>query len=145
MAAGTRIGTRRASWRCGILMIKDGYIGPREHLLLLGCIYLAGVVLTFAPHSVMVLHYQCLLSLATGIRCPFCGMTRDFVLMAKGSVPTNNPGSLFIALAGYVVYPAWFTVAALCRPTLLWVSRERARKAVVATMLVLFVCNNLVR
>ena len=131
--------------RGGILMIDDGYIGPREHLLLLGCIYLAGIVLTFAPRAVMGMHYQCLLSLATGIRCPFCGMTRDFVLMAKGSMPTNNPGSLFVALAGYVAYPAWFAVAALCRPSALLVSRERTRKVAAAIMLVLFVCNNLVR
>jgi hypothetical protein len=126
----------------GTLMSDDSYIGPRQHLLLLGCIGLAGVVLACAPHAVLGLHYQCLLSRATSIRCPFCGMTRDFILMSKGSLPRNNPGSLFVAVAGYVVYPIWFVVAALCRPAWLLVSRNSVQKALAAIIAVLFVCNN---
>jgi hypothetical protein len=123
-------------------MTEDSYIGPRQHLLLLGCICLAGIILASAPDAVLGLHYQCLLSRVARIRCPFCGMTRDFILMSKGSLPRNNPGSLFMAVAGYVVYPFWLVVASRWRPSWLLVSRDNAQKALAAIMVVLFACNN---
>jgi Protein of unknown function (DUF2752) len=126
-------------------MTEDSYIGPRQHLLLLGCILLAGIVLACAPHAILGLHYQCLLSRLTGIRCPFCGMTRDFILMSEGSLPTYNPGSLFAAVAAYIGYPVWLAVAALCKPSLLLVSRKRVVQFLTAAIMVLFVCNNLIR
>jgi Protein of unknown function (DUF2752) len=126
-------------------MTDESYIGPKQHLLLLGCICLAGIILTCAPNAVLGLDYQCLLSRATGVRCPFCGMTRDFILMSKGSLPRNNPGSLVVAVAGYVGYPVWVVGAALCRPALLLVSRRRVVEALTAVIMALFVCNNLIR
>lgn len=126
-------------------MIEDSSIGPTQHLLLLGCIAVAGVILVCAPRAILGLHYECLLSRITGVRCPFCGMTRDFILMLQGSLPRNNPGSLFVAVAGFVVYPAWFMVATLCRPSSVVISRRIARELLITGMVVLFVCNNLVR
>lgn len=126
-------------------MTDDGYIGPGQHLLLLGCILMSAITLACAPDAVLGLHYQCLLSRATGIRCPFCGMTRDFILMSKGLPPSNNPASLFAALATYVGYPIWIAVAALRRRSSLLVSRDRVLKILIAVVMVLFVWNNLVR
>jgi Protein of unknown function (DUF2752) len=125
-------------------MTEDSYISPKQHLLLLGCIGLTGIILACAPQALLGLHYQCLLSRVTGIRCPFCGMTRDFILMSKGSLPRYNPGSLFVAVAGYVGYPAWFG-AAFCKPSWLRVNRKRVVQVLTAAIMVLFVCNNLIR
>jgi hypothetical protein len=126
-------------------MTEDSNIGPKQHWLLLGCVALAAIIIAWAPHAILGLHYQCLLSRATGIRCPFCGMTRDFILMSRGSLPRYNPGSLFVALAGYVVYPVWFAAAALCKPSSLLVSRKRVVQVLTAAIMILFVCNNLIR
>jgi hypothetical protein len=126
-------------------MTENSYLGPRQHLLLLGGILLTGIILACAPNAILGLHYQCLLTRATGIRCPFCGMTRDFILMSKGSLPRYNPGSLFVAVAGYVGYPAWFGAAALRKPSWLLVSRKRVVQVLTAAIMVLFVCNNLIR
>jgi len=128
--------------RYGLSMNEDGYFGTREHLLVLGCVYLTSIFLVFAPHAVLDLHYRCILSMVTGIRCPFCGMTRDFILMFQGLPPRNNPGSLMAAVAIYVAYPVWLALAALWRPNWLQVSRRRLRNVLVGIMLVLFVSNN---
>jgi Protein of unknown function (DUF2752) len=127
------------------LMIDDGYIGLRQHALLLGGIYAAGIILLCAPNAVLGLHYQCMLNTLTGIRCPFCGMTRDLILMSQGFLPRNNPGSLSVAVGAYVAYPIWFLVAALCRPSWLLISRNRLRNIVAAIVVVLFVGDNFVR
>jgi len=132
----------RYSARYGMAMTEDSYIGPRQHLWLLGCILLAGIILACAPHVVLGLHYQCMLNRLTGIRCPFCGMTRDFILMSRGLLPRNNPGSLLVAVAGYVGYPIWYVITALRRPSSLLISRKQALRCLTAAMMVLFVCNN---
>jgi Protein of unknown function (DUF2752) len=126
-------------------MHDERYIGPEQHCLLLACILVSMIVFAWAPDAVLGLHYQCLLSSATGIRCPFCGMTRDFILMSKGFPPSNNPASLFAALATYVGYPIWIVVTALRRRSSPLVSRSKVLKTLIAVMMVLFVWNNLVR
>ena len=79
--------------------MTDSYIGPKQHALAIGGLVLCGMVAACVPNAVLVVQYQCMLHWMTGVRCPFCGMTRDFILMAHGSLPRNNPGSLFVALA----------------------------------------------
>ncbi len=129
----------------GTSMYDDAYIDPTEHLLLLGSIFLAGTVLACRPQAVLGLHYQCVLSMFTGIRCPFCGMTRDFILISQGFLPKNNPGSLTLAVAAYVGYPLWLAVAASCRPVRLLISRKSVRDVLAGILLVLFIGNNFVR
>jgi hypothetical protein len=124
--------------------MTESYIGLKQHLLVMGGLVLGGVVLACAPQAVLGLQYQCVLHWMTGLRCPFCGMTRDFILMAHGALPRNNPGSLVAALTLYVAYPMWLIVAALGgRPRLL-VRRDGVIGGLVVVMAVLFVCNNLV-
>jgi hypothetical protein len=124
--------------------MTETYIGLKQHLLVMGGLVLGGLVLACAPHAVLGLRYQCVLHWMTGLRCPFCGMTRDFILMAHGALPRNNPGSLVMALALYVAYPMWLMVAALGGRSRLLVRRDGVIGGLVVVMAVLFVCNNLV-
>jgi hypothetical protein len=124
--------------------MTDSYIGPKQHALALSCLVLGGLVLACVPNAVLGLQYQCVLHTLTGLRCPFCGMTRDFILMAHGSLPRNNPGSLVLALALYFAYPIWLIVAALRGRSRLFVSRDGVVDDLVIVMVLLFVCNNLV-
>jgi len=52
-------------------------------------------------------------------------MTRDFILMSRGLLPRNNPGSLFFALAAYIGYPLWILAAAIRGRSSLLISREK--------------------
>lgn len=124
--------------------MTDSYIGPKQHLLVMGSLVFGGLVLACLPDTVLGLQYQCMLHRMTGMRCPFCGMTRDFILMAHGSQPRNNPGSLVVALALYVAYPLWLVKTALGKPFRLLIRRERLIHALLFAMLLLFVGNNLV-
>lgn len=124
--------------------MKDSYIGPKQHVLVIGCLVLGGVGLACMPNAVLGLQYQCMLRWMTGLRCPFCGMTRDFILMAHGALPRNNPGSLVVALALYVAYPIWLVVAALRGRERLFVRRDGVVNGLLIVIILLFVCNNLV-
>ena len=126
-------------------MYDDAYISPQQHRLLLTALFLTAVLVVCLPGAVLGLHYQCLLSRTTGIQCPFCGMTRDFVLMSKGLLPRNNPGSFFVALAGYVVYPVWILAARLRGGSFPLIDREKSIRFLFAAMLTLGLCNNIFR
>ena len=110
---------------------------------MLAGLVLAALVLVVAPHALLGAHYECLLHRITGLRCPFCGMTRDFILMFHGSAPQNNPGSLVLAIALYIAYPVWLAWAALRRPARLLINRDKLVKLMVFAMLALFITNNL--
>src|SRR5215469_12349323 len=124
--------------------MTDGYLGPKQHALALGFLVFGGVLLAFIPNAVLALQYQCLLHRTTGLHCPFCGMTRDFILMAHGSLPHNNPGSLIVAVGLYVAYPIWLVIAMWRRPSWLLVRRAKIVTVLAIAMGVLFVCNNVV-
>jgi len=80
-------------------MNPDNSIGPKQHVWVLCGLLLGGLLLACFPNALLGLQYQCVLHRITGLRCPFCGMTRDFILMAHGSFPRQNPGSLWVAAA----------------------------------------------
>ncbi len=124
-------------------MNADDYIGPKQHMLVLSCLFIGGLALALAPNALLGIQYQCLLLTTTGVRCPFCGMTRDFILMAHGSFPRHNPGSLLAAAALYLAYPAWLVGAALHGRSALLVRREAVIRGLMVVMILLFVCNNL--
>jgi len=124
--------------------MTDGYIGPKQHGLAMGLLLFGGLLLVCTPNAVLGLRYQCVLHQLTGLRCPFCGMTRDFILMAHGSWPQNNPGSLVLALALYCAYPVWLAMSARRGPSRMLVQRDRVIRALVVVMVLLFIGNNLV-
>jgi len=124
--------------------MTDGYLGPRQHALALSLLVFGGILLACAPNAVLGLQYQCLLHWMTGLRCPFCGMTRDFILMAHGSLPRNNPGSPVVAIGLYVVYPLWLIWAGLREGSRMLLHRDSVVKFLVIAMVLLFICNNLV-
>ncbi len=76
------------------------------HLWMLAAMAVATVALAVWPQWAVHAGYRCGLQVLTGLRCPFCGMTRDFAAMLHGDRPALNPCSWVAALVVYVVYPA---------------------------------------
>jgi hypothetical protein len=63
------------------------------------------LLLALGPQWVLHAGYRCQLQLLFGLRCPFCGMTRDFAAMLQGERPTLNPCSWLAAVVVYGLYP----------------------------------------
>lgn len=125
----------------GELMESDS---GRRHLTLM---MLAIVTLAFAstaPEFLMSVGYRCPLQVISGLRCPFCGMTRDFILLAHGFRPNHNPGSLPIAVLLYVIYPV-AVITAVCRKCIFSLSSTLMRAALITTAVILMVLNNIWR
>lgn len=78
----------------------------RPHGAVLAAILAGTAVLLAWPHLVLGAGYECVLHGLFGIRCPFCGMTRDFAAMLHGQRPGENPCSWVAAAVVYGVYPA---------------------------------------
>jgi hypothetical protein len=81
----------------------------RELRLLAAGMLAAGAVWPLLPVHPPVL---CPLRTATGIPCPFCGMTRSVVAAVHGDIVASlrfNPGGIFILAFAVVVlaWPAW--------------------------------------
>jgi len=124
--------------------VTDGYLGTKQHALALSFLALGGALLVCVPNAILGVQYQCVLHRFTGMYCPFCGMTRDFILMAHGSLPRNNPGSPVVAIGLYVVYPLWLIWAGLREGSRMLLHRDSVVKFLVIAMVLLFICNNLV-
>ena len=87
----------------------DGELAP--HLWVMSAMLVGTLVLALWPRYVLDAGYQCGMQILLGLRCPFCGMTRDFAAMLHGDRPTENPCSWIAALVVYVVYPITVLVA----------------------------------
>jgi hypothetical protein len=124
-------------------MHLEDHIGPKQHLLILGSLLLGELVLACAPNAVLRLQYQCMLQRLTGLRCPFCGMTRDFILMFHGFAPRNNPGSFIVAIVLYIAYPWWILAAMVGKDTWLYLERDKVLNALAIVGAILMICNNL--
>jgi hypothetical protein len=116
----------------------------RVHIALIAVIGAIGAVLYFQPEAFLHPHLGCMLNKLTGIWCPFCGMTRDFVAMAQGQAPALNPFSPILAILAFVVYPA---VVAWCwwRNRDFPVNPRHAAAAVPYTLALMFAVNNFYR
>lgn len=113
----------------------------RPHLLALAGIAAATLLLALWPQIVLHAGYACQLQALFGLRCPFCGMTRDFAAMLHGHAPTQNPCSRAAAAVVWLLYPA-AVLAAWRTHRLSWFSSRAARCAVVVTLVVMLVLNN---
>ncbi len=100
------------------------------------------VVLAFWPQDVTGVGYRCVIDSLFGIRCPFCGMTRDFAAILHGTRPALNPCSWLAAIVVYVVYPAAVLVAWRTR-RLDWFYGRALGYGVVVALAVMTVLNNL--
>ncbi len=112
------------------------------HLWTLGGILAATVVLAAWPEWVVHAGYRCGLQAIFGLRCPFCGMTRDFAAMLHGQPPTLNPCSWIAALVVYVVYPAAVLLAS-SRRRLDWFYCRTSRCGLAVALAAMLVLNNL--
>ena len=113
----------------------------RPHLLALAGIAAATLVLALWPQVVLHAGYTCQLQAILGLRCPFCGMTRDFAALLHGHAPTLNPCSRAAAVVIWLLYPA-AVVAAWRAQRLSWFSSRAMRCSVVLLLLVMMVLNN---
>lgn len=114
----------------------------RTHLWVIAGVATATLVLALRPGWILDAGYSCQLQILFGLRCPFCGMTRDFATMLHGARPVLNPSSWFAAGVVYVIYPAGLIVA--WRRGRLDAFRSTAlRSAMVAALVVMLVLNNL--
>ena len=112
------------------------------HLWIVAGLAAGTLLLAFRPEWVLHAGYRCGMQLLFGLRCPFCGMTRDFAAILHGHRPAENPCSWFALLVVYVVYPV--ALAAAWRTGRLDVLRSRAVHGGVAVALaVMLVLNNL--
>jgi hypothetical protein len=128
-----------------MLMPKTALRVNRElvpHLWMLAAMALATMVLVVWPQWLVHSGYRCELQVLTGLRCPFCGMTRDFAAMLHGGRATLNPCSWLAALVVYGVYPVALVVAWRAGRLDVFHS-EAVRRAVVVALAAMLVVNNL--
>jgi hypothetical protein len=114
----------------------------RTHLWVLASIVVCTVILRFRPEWVMGLSLQCVLRSIFHLKCPFCGMTRDFVTILHGHRPELNPFSSLAAVFIYFAYPLLF-VWAWQRRKLDLFYRPAVYRLVAVGLLMMFVVNNL--
>ncbi len=112
------------------------------HLWLIGGLAAATLILAMRPGWIVDAGYRCQMQVLFGLRCPFCGMTRDFAAILHGARPALNPCSWFAAAVVYVLYPAGLAVA--WRRGRLDVFQSMAlRSATAVVLVVMLVLNNL--
>jgi Protein of unknown function (DUF2752) len=113
-----------------------------SHLWVLGGMAVFTAVLAVWPGWVVHAGYRCQLQMLVGLRCPFCGMTRDFAAMLHGERPALNPCSWAAAVAVYGVYPAAVLVG-WRRQRLHFFHGATVKYGVMAALAAMLVLNNL--
>lgn len=131
--------------RCTKIIMKIKKITAPSSINTLGAlaaIFFVSLILAILPDFITNVHLPCILKRVFCVNCPFCGMTRDFILMAKGLLPKHNPFSAFFALLIFFIYPLSLGFFVLRRQKIniqyLWV-----RNIFVLSMTVMFIVNNL--
>jgi hypothetical protein len=128
-----------------MLMSKTALWVDRElapHLWVLSAMLLCTLVLAVWPQGVLHAGYRCGMQMLLGLRCPFCGMTRDFAAMMHGNRPTQNPCSWIAAPVVYVVYPVAVLVG-WRRKRLDWFHGRALGCGVAVALVLMTVLNNL--
>jgi hypothetical protein len=114
----------------------------RTHLCVLLSIIVCTAILRYRPEWVMRLSLECVLRSVFHLKCPFCGMTRDFVAILHGQQPELNPFSWLAVVGIYFAYPLAF-VCAWQRRKLDLFYRPAVYRLVAVGLAVMFVVNNL--
>jgi hypothetical protein len=112
------------------------------HLGAIAFLYAAAIILALRPQWVTGVAPQCAMLAVFHIKCPFCGMTRDFVAILHGQLPTLNPFSWPAVAALYLGYPCVFLLAWKKRRLDLFY-RPGVYKVGLAVLVLMCVVNNL--
>jgi hypothetical protein len=112
------------------------------HLWLLGGMALLTAMLAWWPQGILHAGYRCGLQTLVGLRCPFCGMTRDFAAMLHGERPALNPCSWAAAVVVYGVYPVTVLVG-WHRRQLKFFQGAVVKYGVMTALAIMLVLNNL--
>ena len=126
----------------GDTRIVQHHIELKTHLLILFSLLLIIVVLATDPDIFLSMHLTCISKMILGINCPFCGMTRDFILMSRWEIPTHNPFSIVTALMIFIVYPSVVIFFSIQRKKIT-IQYTWMINIFVAIMLSMFIFNNL--
>ncbi|MGE5558380.1 MAG: hypothetical protein ACM3WV_07165 [Bacillota bacterium] len=94
------------------------------------------------PDFFLSVHTPCFCRSALHINCPFCGMTRDFVLIARGKQPVWNPFSGAAAVFMFAVYPG-FVLFCFLTGKKMTVPYRHIRNTVLIILLTMMICNNI--
>jgi hypothetical protein len=116
----------------------------RTHVAVCVLIVVGTVVAALRPTWLAAAPLGCVLRRFTGIRCPFCGMTTDFVAMWHGHMPRENPFSLLAAVAIYLLYPAFLLYTFRTGQLSLFSSRKM-HVAILGIVCVMWAANNFLR
>jgi hypothetical protein len=114
----------------------------RLHVSLIVGILLLLLVLLISPELLLQFDTTCLLHRLTKLNCPFCGMTRDFILIAKGHEPKFNLFSPIAFLFVFLAYP-FFVILSFFKKRTIKLNQPMTHKIFFLTMLIMFVANNL--
>ncbi|HEY1501720.1 MAG TPA: hypothetical protein VGF88_19255 [Acidobacteriaceae bacterium] len=118
----------------------DGELRP--HLWMMAGIAACTAMLAMGPQWVLQAGYRCELQTLVRLRCPFCGMTRDFAAMLHGARPEQNPCSWLAAVVVYFVYPVAVLVG-WRKSRLNFFQGATVRAGVMVALAAMLVLNNL--
>jgi len=118
-----------------ILYRVSGINSNNVKLLLVGALL---IILLMVPNVFLYNPLKCLLRELFSINCPFCGMTRDFVLMAKFRLPQHNLFSIPMAIIIFVFYPMVLMLNIDIK-----LSCIQRRNIVMTLLMIMFIFNNI--
>ena len=116
--------------------------GSVEHLLVISAIVLSTLVLAFRPAWILESGMRCGMQMFLGLKCPFCGMTRDFSAILHGQPATQNPCSWFAFVVVYLIYPV-LLLGAVSTGRLRIFYGKRMHQMIAVGLLAMAILNNL--
>ncbi len=126
------------------LHTEEGRYEALTHIFVCLLVIVGSAMAALRPGWLRTISLGCALRTVTGIRCPFCGMTTDFMAMWKGSMPHENPFSILAAVVIYLLYPTLLMYT--FRTNQLYVfSDRRLQSCVLCLVLVMWAANNFLR
>jgi hypothetical protein len=108
---------------------------------MLAGLLLGTLILIARPGYISSIGLQCPTRILFGLKCPFCGMTTDFVQILHGLPPSRNPCSFLAFTTVYLLYPAVLIRVAVERNFGL-LHHAATKRAIVLALFVMFVLNN---
>jgi len=111
-------------------------------VVIISLIFLTSLILFINPDFLLEVLPSCVLNTVFGIKCPFCGMTQDIVLIVKGYQPVHNPFSPAMVVIAFLVYPLVLILRYFFKIEIK-ISYNLAKIVLLLTMLIMVVFNNI--